>query len=237
MKEVSFTSLLEEEVPAMPVKRESLLAELQEVGRYMVENDLAWGNAGNISARTGEESCLISASGTYLGDLEEGDIVECSFSEDHSLLKKKPSKEVPMHRAIFEERLDVNAVLHASPFYSTLVACSNLDIPSNLFVETMYYLERIARVPYYHPGSMALGEAVRQQAKNANIILLENHGVLIYDTSIKEARMGLHTLEMACRMLITTSRDPVSLNFLSSKTEEHFLHHSGYKPRRKWNGL
>jgi L-fuculose-phosphate aldolase len=202
----------------------------------MMHYELAWGNAGNISARTGEDTCMISASGTFLGELDDADVVECRFNG--KLLEpsgRKPSKEMPMHRAIYETRPEIQAVLHASPFYSTMLACTDMLIPSELFVETMYYLERIARVPYCHPGSLELGEAVRAQAAKANILLLENHGVLVYDTSIQEARMALQTLEMACRMVITANASGISLKSLSETTAADFVENAGYKPRRRWS--
>lgn len=215
---------------------ESVRQELSKTGKYMMEYELAWGNAGNISARTSEDRYLITASGTFLGELEDSDLVECSLSgQTLEQGGKKPSKETPMHRAIYENRSDIGAVLHASPFYSTLVACSFIEIPSNWFVETMYYLERVERVAYHHPGSTALGDAVAEKAKAANILLLENHGVLVYDVSIREARMALQTLEMACKMLIVSQTAKVDMNGLSRETETGFLEKAGYKPRRNWN--
>lgn len=202
----------------------------------MMAHGLAWGNAGNISARTGEDRYVISASGTFLGELEEGDLVECGIAQGRLHPEdKKPSKELPMHRAVYESRPEVNAVLHASPFYSTLLACSDRDVPSDLFVETMYYLEKVERVPYRHPGSEALGEAVAASARKANVLLLEHHGVLVYDTSVREARMALQTLEMACRMLITAGAAGVKLRSLEPDVVHDFLHRAGYKPRRKWD--
>jgi 3-dehydro-4-phosphotetronate decarboxylase len=101
-------------------------------------------------------------------------------------------------------------------------------------VETMYYLERVERVGYHHPGTLELGVAVAEKAKAANILLLENHGVLVYDVTIKEARMALQTLEMACKMLITSRSANVEMNGLSPKVERDFLENAGYKPRRNW---
>ncbi|MFS0613432.1 class II aldolase/adducin family protein [Lederbergia ruris] len=208
--------------------------QLQEVGSYMMDHDLAWGNAGNISARTAEDHFLITASGTYMGELSMDDFVEYCFDGTRNPQDRKPSKEIPMHQAIYEERPDIHAILHASPFYSTLIACSDVKIPSGWFVESMYYLERCERVPYHHPGSAALGEAVRGKAAKANILFLENHGVLVFDTSIKEARMALQTLEFACRMFITANGASIPMKQLPENTVQDFLEHSDYKPRRRW---
>ena len=209
--------------------------DLQAAGRYMLENGLAWGNAGNISSRTGPQACLITASGTQLGDLAEGDLVECSWSSGEARApSRKPSKELPMHRAVYEARPEVGAVLHASPFFSTLIACSQESLPSSWFVEDIYYLERVRRVGYFHPGSAELGEAVSKAAAEANILLLENHGVLVYDTSLREASMGLHTLEMAARMWITARSAAIQPKMLPEQVVEDFLSRSGYRPRRSW---
>jgi L-fuculose-phosphate aldolase len=97
----------------------------------------------------------------------------------------------------------------------------------------MYYLERIARVGYFHPGSIALGEAVQTKARQANILLLENHGVLVYDISIQEALMALQTLEMVCRMAITARSAGIELRSLPTSTVTDFLTNSGYRSRRE----
>jgi len=207
--------------------------QLQFAGRYMLDNDLAWGNAGNISARLGPDRYLITASGTHLGKLEEADFIECSLDGSISG-DRKPSKETPMHRAIYEQRPEISAVLHASPFYSTLVACADVQVPADLFIEDMYYLERIEHVSYFHAGSRELGEAVRLKARHANILFLDNHGVLVFDTSIHEALMGLQTLEMVCRMAITARSARLDLRSLPASTVVDFLTNSGYRPRREW---
>jgi L-fuculose-phosphate aldolase len=210
--------------------------QLQAAGRFMLENGLAWGNAGNLSARTAGDRFLITASGTRLGQLGEEDFVECSLSVVAAPPggARKPSKEVPMHSAVYALRPEIGAVLHASPFYSTLVACAEVEIPADWFVEAMYYLERIARVPYFHPGSTALGEAVRGVAQQANVLLLENHGVLVYDTTIAEALVGMQTLEMVCRMYVTARSAGIPLRSLSPQVVADFLENSGYRARRGW---
>ncbi|WP_077328977.1 class II aldolase/adducin family protein [Virgibacillus siamensis] len=211
-----------------------IVNQLSHVGSYMMDHQLVWGNAGNISAKVSDDAFLITASGTSIGELSEDDFVNCFTDGRNNLTDKKPSKEVPMHAAVYEERPEIQAVLHASPFFSTLVACSDLEIPSDLFVESMYYLEKVDRVGYHHPGSNRLGQAVREKAAEANILLLENHGVLVYDTSIKEARMALETLEYTCRMMLTAMGASVNMKHLSGEAVTDFLDNSGYKPRRRW---
>jgi ribulose-5-phosphate 4-epimerase/fuculose-1-phosphate aldolase len=209
--------------------------ELQTAGRYLLANGLAWGNAGNLSARIGPDQGLITASGTHMGELAADDFAEFAIGPGPAPAGgRKPSKEVPMHRAVYQARPEINAILHASPFYSTLLACSGGALPPDLFVEDMYYLERVARVAYAQPGTQALGELVGAQAARANVLLLENHGVLVYDTSVREALMGLHTLEMTARMVVTARSAGLDLQALPAATVAEFLERSGYRPRRQW---
>ncbi|MFP7176905.1 class II aldolase/adducin family protein, partial [Priestia filamentosa] len=165
--------------------------QLMNTGKYLISNQLAWGTSGNISVRTDPDEMLITASGTYMANLSEDDFVKFNISTGQNYSERKASKETPMHLGIYQKREDINAVLHSSPFYTTLFSCSNEAIISKLFVETMYYLEDIAYVDYFHPGSQELAEAVTAQASNANIIIMKNHGVVVLDESLLEAQMRL----------------------------------------------
>ncbi|GAB3070736.1 class II aldolase/adducin family protein [Salinicoccus sesuvii] len=212
--------------------KETLLHDLKRTGEFMGNNKLVWGTAGNISARLNDNQFYVSASGTYLSEITEE---EFSLCDENGLVEgKKPSKEHIMHQGIYENRPEINAILHSSPFYSTLVANSDIELPSNYFVEAMYYLERIVRVPYYHPGSKELAEAVKEKSKEGNILLLENHGIIVYDTNLKEARMALETLEYTSKMHITALQNGINMQGLSHGNVEDFLKNSGYKPVRKW---
>lgn len=210
--------------------------QLQSAGRSMLVNDLTWGNAGNLSARVDAGQFVVTASGTRLGELVRDDFVACPITPvEGQAYPRKPSKEMPMHRAIYAARPEVRAILHAHSFYSTLIACAeDVELPANLFVEDMYYLERVARVGYFHPGSQALGEAVGAQASKANILLLQNHGVIVYDTSVSEALMALQTLEVVSRMVITAWQAGIALSPLSPATVQDFLQNSGYRAPREW---
>ena len=207
--------------------------ELIEAGKYLKANQLAWGTSGNISAKSDDNHMLITASGTYMADLGEEDFVTCEIETGKYEGTRKASKETPMHTGIYRMRKDVKAVLHSSPFYTTLFACSNEPIHSDLFVETMYYLENIAYVDYFHPGTQELGDAVTEQATKANIIMLKNHGVVVYDDSMSEAIMRLETLEMACRMILKAKESGVKLNHIPDHVVTSFLEDSRYKPRKK----
>ncbi|WP_040977988.1 class II aldolase/adducin family protein [Oceanobacillus jeddahense] len=208
------------------------MGSLTELGKYLKNAELAWGTSGNLSKRLSREEMIITASGTLMDHLKEDDFVITNIFTGDSKGAKKASKETPMHSGIYQQREDANVVIHSSPFYTTLLACSDLKLYSSLFIETMYYLENITYIDYYHPGTIELGEAIKKKSKDANIIIMKNHGVVVFDESIQEARMRLETLEMACRMIVKSQEAGITLNYLPSDIVKSFLEESRYKPRK-----
>ncbi|HZJ09692.1 MAG TPA: class II aldolase/adducin family protein, partial [Trueperaceae bacterium] len=188
-----------------------------------------------LSFRSADDELVISASGAKLDELAPADLVACSISgAELKGAGGRPSKELPLHRAVYRARPGAQAVLHAAPFHATLAACSDIDVPDGLFVEAMYYLERVARVPYQHPGSEALGAAVGEHARWADVLLLENHGVVVLDESLDEALQALQVLELASRMVLGAKAAGITLRPLPPETANDFRTRSAYKPRRSW---
>ena len=93
----------------------------------------------------------------------------------------------------------------------------------------MYYLKEIEYVDYYDPGSEILGKEIGEKAKSANIIMLRNHGIVVFDRNFYEAKMRLETLEMTIKMVIVSKATRMRLNELSEDTVRDFLENSGYK--------
>ncbi|GGE30050.1 class II aldolase [Pullulanibacillus camelliae] len=211
----------------------TITQQLINTGKYLLDNQLAWGTSGNISARVNAQEMLITASGTEMGNLQQNDFSLYNFETSSWEGSRKPSKEVPMHQGIYQERSDAHVVLHSSPFYTTLMASSEEALVSELFVETMYYLEDVVYVNYYHPGTAELGEAVREQAKKGHVIMLKNHGVILFDDSFGDAIMRLETLELASKMIITAKSAGIQLTKIPDLVVQDFLESARYKPRKR----
>ncbi|MGH8021399.1 MAG: class II aldolase/adducin family protein [Opitutaceae bacterium] len=119
------------------IAADQLERQLIETGREMLARQPAWGASGNLSARTGVDSMVASASGIALGAMSSGDFVAVRVSDGHWEGARKPSKELPMHLGIYRQREDARVVLHSSPPCTTLIACSHETIPSEIFVEAI----------------------------------------------------------------------------------------------------
>ncbi len=203
-----------------------------EAGKYLLQHQLAFGTSGNMSMRMDQERMWVTASGTFMGNLEESDLVEVEIFTGAIKGERKASKESPLHAGIYRKRGDVGAIIHASPFYATLFSCSELRIEPALFIETMYYLENIAYVDYHHPGTQELADAVSEQALKSDVIIMRNHGIVVCDDNVPEALMRLETLEMACKMIVQAKSAGISLKKIPDQIMSSFLSEAKYKPRK-----
>ena len=206
---------------------------LIDAGKWIAEKNMTWGSAGNMSVRLDETHLLITASGTRFDSLTEDSFTLYNLAED-TWSGGKPSKELPVHLAVYRNAPWAGAVVHASPFHTTLAASTTLEVRNDLFVENMYYLQRMARIPYAHPGSKELTGFVDGVAANANVILMKNHGVILYDTTMQEACAGLEVLENTCRMCLEAARAGIEMTPVAQETVQDFLLNSGYRKPRVW---
>ena len=210
----------------------SLKQEIIETGKWIMAKNLTWGTSGNISASDGEH-VYITASGTVMGDLKEEDIIVCDLNGTILEGNKKPSKETQMHLEVYRKCPEVKAVVHTSPFYSTFCACMKLSVRTNLFIESMYYAENMQRIPYFHAGSKELAAAVKEVCDKSHVILMEHHGVLVYDTKLSECRTGLEVTENVCKMNILAGCGNLPLEEVAPETVTDFLEGGYFKARRK----
>ena len=208
-----------------------LIQQLIRVGALLFKRELTWGTAGNLSARLDENHCVITGGGTVLEDLTEESFARCEIDGDGFDGPIRPSSELKVHQQVYLARPDAGAVLHASPFFTTLAASTGLDLNTRLTPESMVYVGEVQRVPYVHAGTMELAEATGQAARGGNTIILENHGMVAVGPSVPRAFATLESLEVHCRYEVWARMAGLSLNYLSPAQAEEYVAQSAYKLR------
>jgi len=194
---------------------------LKEHSKRAFDLGLVWGTSGNMSMRKDANSFFITASGKSLGDITVRDLIPCGMDNDKP---DKASMEWKLHSAIYRNRKDVNAVFHSQPTYSTLVACAkDKKINASLIPESIAYLKKIEVVPYCHAGSIELAEKCGSAAKKADILLLENHGVVAFGPGIEDALNKTMTLEFLCRLIILSRSAGMDLRSIPPRQVKEFL--------------
>lgn len=177
-------------------------------GKFLYDKGYIIATDGNISIRLNAKEILITRSGVCKGEMKIKDIVKLGF-RDLGLgignCKVMPSSEYRMHLAIYENRPDVNAVIHAHPQYSTVfaVSCKKLDV--KLLTETEETLGKIGYVGYFKPGSLELAKAVGKASVKHNVMILAHHGVVVIGKNLTEARYRLERLEFLAKVSLFSS--------------------------------
>lgn len=207
--------------------RDEAVSALARVGREVIRRGLTWGTSGNLSARVGERF-LVSATGSRLDELGPDRLAECWVAGDGGSVVDgaaagpAPSVEVEMHRAVYAAVPEAGAIVHTSAPWTTLLACSRLRVPIEVNTDALAYVGKVARVPYRHPGSLALARAAAERAPGARALLLSNHGSLVWGADADEVLRRTEALEFLARLVLTARAASVPLTRLSPEEVASF---------------
>lgn len=178
-------------------------------------------SGGNISILDEEGNMWVTPAAVDKGSLQESDIM-CVRHDGEIVGKHRPSSEFPFHKAIFDIRPDIKAIIHAHP--PALVSFSIVrDYPNpNVIPQAKAICGKIGYAPYELPGSQALGDSIAEEfRKGVNSVIMENHGTVIGGINLQDAFERFETFEFSARTIIKakTIGEP---NFLSDEQIEAF---------------
>ncbi len=159
-------------------------------------------SGGNLSIKDDNGDIWITPSGIDKGNLTPHDIM-CLKPDGTVAGPHKPSSELPFHRAIYQLRPDLSAIVHAHP--PALVAFSIVrQVPDTRIIPQANRLcGPVGYAPYALPGSEKLGESIANTfAEGYNIVILENHGMAAAGATLLDAFHRLETLDFCARTLI-----------------------------------
>jgi L-fuculose-phosphate aldolase len=183
---------------------ETVKQEIIKYGRLAGTKDMTPGISGNISARVGD-SIVITASGVANGYLATEDLVVTNF--DGALVDglKKPSSERFLHIEFYKQRSDVNCVFHVHSPFLTAFASAGKGLTDGISPEIIYCFGQIPLAPYALPGSKELVDNTKEFFKDYDVILMENHGVIVGAEDIKGAYLKLELAENYAKTIICTN--------------------------------
>ncbi|MDD5195727.1 MAG: class II aldolase/adducin family protein [Candidatus Omnitrophica bacterium] len=166
--------------------------EIIKIGKSLYQAGLAVANSGNISSRLDDEHILITASGTFLGNLKDEDIIKVNLDTLKSDSGQKPSSELPLHSLVYKN-FPAKVVLHAHPPLINGYFSVHSDIQILTF-ETKLYLGNVPVVEQDTPA-VTKPELVIEALKLNNLAVLKRHGVVSMADSFKEALALIERLE------------------------------------------
>jgi 3-dehydro-4-phosphotetronate decarboxylase len=190
-----------------------LRTELCDYGRAFYARGLAIGTSGNLSVRL-EDGFLVTPTNSCLGRLEEARITKLD-PHWRVLSGDPPTKELSMHRAFYESRPQTEAVVHLHSTHASALSFTR-DLPQidPIPVFSPYYVMRVGHLPvlpYYRPGSEAIGVAILALKGAYRAVLLANHGPVNSGVSLSDAVGSAEELEETARLFLMLGAERLNL--------------------------
>ena len=156
---------------------------------------------GNISIRLGSNRFLATPTATAKADVCDKLLIEVDKNGKRTAGTARPFSEMQMHLAVFADRDDVNAVVHAHPPYATALACSGSSIIERPFIaEALVSLgPLIPTLPFAAPGPDAVA-MLRREVARVDAVLLTSHGVFSWGPTLELAYLRMELVEHLARI-------------------------------------
>jgi L-fuculose-phosphate aldolase len=164
----------------------SVIDDLRDMGRIMVDRGLVAGPGGNTSGRDGSRM-ICSPSGYDVDRIADDEWSVVDMDSGKHLSGPRPTSEWEMHLRILKARPNANYVCHAHPPITTGLISGGMEIlpwtPDFVaYVDLVYYL------PFVKPSSTELAVRVEEGVKAGNnAVALRNHGVVTWGTVWRQA--------------------------------------------------
>lgn len=178
----------------------NLREELVKYALRVMEEKLATGGGGNISARL-DKVMLISPSGFSLEDVAPNEYVEVNIlTGEVAPDALRPSSEVLMHLTCYRQRPDVRAVIHTHAPFTIALTSSGHDLKP-MFADSIIYLGRhVPHIDYITVTTPELAAAVEKVIPGCNCVILRNHGAITVGENLKQAFWRACSVEESARI-------------------------------------
>jgi L-fuculose-phosphate aldolase len=150
---------------------------------------------GNLSARTINGYILTTATHTCKGFLTLKDIIKTEISGKVIQGSGKISSEYKLHKFIYEQRKDVNAVIHTHPTFVTAFASAGIALDKIVFPEIYLFFGKIPLAKYATPSTDEMPDSVAPYVKDYDAIMLANHGLVTFGKTLEEAYFKTEKVE------------------------------------------
>ena len=176
--------------------------EICEIGRRIYVDGFVAANDGNISVKVDENTFFTTPTGVSKGYMTPDMI--CKVDGQGNLKepnKWKPSSEFKMHLKVYQERPDVNAVVHAHPPIATSFAIAGIALDKLIMPEAIIFLGAVPIAQYGTPSTMEIPESLQPYIQDYDAILLANHGALSFGCDLNTAFFRMESTEFYAKLL------------------------------------
>lgn len=163
--------------------------------RWLADEGLVLGTAGNVSERVGE-LIAVTPTGAVLKTLTAEQVPVVDLAGEPVEGDRAPTSELELHLGVYA-RYDAGAVVHTHAPMATALACVIDELPVVHY--QMLELGGAVRVaPYVTFGTHELAEATLAALRERSAALLSNHGAVVHGPDLETAVERTFLLEWAC---------------------------------------
>lgn len=162
----------------------------------MNSSGLNQGTSGNISARH-KGSMLITPSGIPYEKLVPKDIAKLSLDNEDIDWDGpyKPSSEWHFHKAILQDKPDLDAVVHTHSTFATVVSIARDNIPACHYMIAAFGGNSVRCADYETFGTPELSASITKAMVDRSACLLANHGMIAAGKDLDNAMWAAVELE------------------------------------------
>jgi len=171
-------------------------------GQQLHRNGFVAATDGNLSVRLDERRLLVTPTCMSKGSMRPADMVIVDMEGKRLAGRRHVSSEIGMHLLIYRLRPDVRGIVHAHPPTATGFAASGFELSRPLVCEVIVGLGSIPLARYGTPGTTELTEALEPLVPGHDAILMANHGVVTFGSSLEDAFMKMETVEHFARIAL-----------------------------------
>jgi L-fuculose-phosphate aldolase len=186
----------------MTANERMLRQEIVRIGKLLYERGLIVAGDGNLSARLGEGLVVTTPSGACKGMLDPEDMVVVDMEGRLRGGARKPSSELQMHLAVYRNRPDVRAVVHAHPPIAVACTLAGVTMDECVLPEVILTLGAVPTAPFAMTGTREMYDAIAALLPHHNAILLTHHGALTVGETLMQAFMRMEQVEHTARILL-----------------------------------
>ena len=167
-----------------------------ECSQRLHENGWGANHDGNITVKLNDNRYLATPTAVSKRTVERQMLIVVNEHGQVVSGRYKAFSELALHLYIYRQRPDVQAVIHAHPPVSTGLSVAGVPVVSTMMAESVVSLgSSIPLVPYARPKSAEWTLNLTPAIDDADVITMENHGVLSYGPDLETAYLRMELVE------------------------------------------
>jgi L-fuculose-phosphate aldolase len=157
---------------------------------------------GNLSVRQGDGRFLCTPTAFSKAEVTADSLVTVDGNGAVTTGRFRPAGETALHLAIYKDRPDVSAVIHAHPPHATALGAAGRSLDQPFLAEAVVSLgPQVPLVPLSAPGPAAVA-ALQPFIKPYDAVLIAGNGVFAWGSDLEQAYLRLELVEHLARIYL-----------------------------------